>query len=59
MPRFNVSIVMENEIFEDNPATELGRILREIAKRVEAGHLPPWPVMDVNGNRVGTVQDDD
>lgn len=40
----------------DEPATEIARILREIAKRAERGDDAPAPglsVFDINGNRVG------
>lgn len=44
-----------NAAFEDAPATEVARILREVAKRLEDGDYPDGnvPVRDVNGNKCG------
>lgn len=52
---FRIEIDTANDAFADQPATELARILREIAERVEAGDLPEFPVRDANGNTVGRV----
>jgi hypothetical protein len=45
-----------NAAFEDAPATEMGRILREVAKRLEDGDFPDGevPLRDVNGNKCGS-----
>jgi hypothetical protein len=47
-----IRINMENAAF-DEPASELSRILREIAERVENGDSD-FTVMDINGNSVGS-----
>jgi hypothetical protein len=47
-----IKINMDNTAFENRPATELARILRALAKRVEAGQNYV-PLMDFNGNKVG------
>jgi hypothetical protein len=55
MKKFTVVIQTENAAFEE-PATELARILRELADRVEGGQLPPMTIHDSNGNRCGWVK---
>lgn len=44
-----------NAAFADEPATEIARILRETAKRIEAGDFPEGttPIKDINGNKCG------
>lgn len=44
-----------NAAFADEPATEIARILRETAKRIEDGDFPEGvtPVHDINGNKCG------
>lgn len=56
---FSLQFSMANEAF-DEPATEIARILRHVARRVENGELPDgddtgfgMPVKDINGNTVG------
>ena len=51
---FTVKFSTANEAF-DEPATEIARILREVAAKVEAGIDvgTAAKVMDVNGNTVG------
>lgn len=58
-----IHIRTTNVAFGDDPFSkgeELARILREVAKRCERDGQPKrgetWPVMDVNGNKVGTVR---
>ncbi len=50
--KFSLEIECDNAAFEDEPATEIGRILREAAKRVEDGNID-FPLRDINGNTVG------
>lgn len=47
-----IKIEMDNAAFEDQPATELGRILRELAAHIEDGGEGKF-LMDLNGNKVG------
>jgi hypothetical protein len=48
-----ITVEMDNAAFEDNgPATELARILRDLAKHIEAGDTERR-LMDSNGNHVG------
>jgi hypothetical protein len=44
-----------NAAFADQPATEVARIMREVAKRLEDGDYPDGnvPLRDVNGNKCG------
>ncbi|HEV2530938.1 hypothetical protein [Phenylobacterium sp.] len=52
---FRLEIDTHNAAFDDGAASEVARILRQVAKRIEAGELEgePW---DVNGNRVGAFE---
>jgi len=58
--KFTLEINCDNAAFEDEPATELGRILREIAQKVEDGFLGSLGAteyrlaFDINGNHVGS-----
>ena len=54
---FELKFSMVNDAF-DNPATEIARILRKIARDVSNGALPEpnqdWiKIRDVNGNHIG------
>lgn len=52
-----IKINMDNAAFDDNgPATELARILRKLAKRIEAEGPDYVPIMDLNGNKVGEFE---
>lgn len=42
----------DNAAFEDEPSTEIGRILRDAAERIGEGNFD-FPLYDVNGNNVG------
>lgn len=48
-----IEIVMDNAAFNDEPATELARILRELAEEIENGQ-GSCQLRDINGNAVGT-----
>lgn len=53
---FNLFIETENAAFEESPAAEIARILRDVAARLDRYGLPDAegrPVNDANGNRVG------
>lgn len=50
-----ITITMDNAAFEDEPASELARILRDLAKHIEAGDTERR-LMDSNGNHVGTFK---
>lgn len=52
---FRMEFSTENAAFDDAPATEAGRILREIARKIEqcGDDLGGGPVYDLNGNRIG------
>lgn len=47
-----IKIDMDNAAFDETPATELARILRDIAEQVEEG-LTMLVIQDVNGNDCG------
>ena len=49
---FLLKIRCENAAFSDDPALEVARLLREIARRVEDG-ARMGGVRDINGNSVG------
>lgn len=42
-----------NAAFEDAPATEIGRILRDLATKVEERGELPAVIYDINGNSCG------
>ncbi len=60
--KFRLEFSMDNAAFSDNAAPEVARILRELASRIEVRWYPPgagcvdWPVLDINGNKVGRVE---
>lgn len=51
----SITIKMDNAAFEQ-PATELGRILRELAEKIEQTDTDQENLRDINGNRVGYFQ---
>lgn len=51
---FKLEIATDNAAFDDEPAAECARILREIAGKLERGDsLGGGHIFDANGNRVG------
>lgn len=52
--RAEITISMDSSAFE-LPATELGRILRNLAERIEeyGEGIDPYEIFDANGNSVG------
>ena len=46
-------IETDNAAFDDQPATELARILRDLAARIESDPESYIVLRDVNGNKVG------
>ena len=55
MATFTVKFDCDNAVFEGDPTTEIARILRRVADRVESGDgLRFWEtILDANGNDVG------
>ena len=51
-PMFDLHISTDNAAFEENPMTEIARILRELAKNLEDGRGYNT-LRDSNGNTVG------
>jgi hypothetical protein len=49
-------IATENAAFSESPASELARILRKLADRIESDPAPYIVLRDVNGNMVGECQ---
>ena len=47
-----ITVEMDNAAFEDDPAGELARILRETAHKIEEGYNA-GQCRDINGNQVG------
>lgn len=43
----------ENAAFDENPAEETARILRDIATKIETTSHGGGPVFDLYGNRIG------
>jgi hypothetical protein len=50
---FTLTFKTDNEAFSPDAITEVVRILRDVANRVEQGRTV-GPCMDANGNRVGS-----
>jgi len=50
--RASISIAMDNAAFDPEPATELARILCDLAERVKRGD-DQVNLRDANGNKVG------
>jgi hypothetical protein len=48
-----IVINMENAAFDDAPASELARILRDTAKRIQENGDGEITLRDINGNTVG------
>ena len=50
-------IETENAAFDETPASELARILRDLAKRIEQDGPESYTVLrDRNGNKAGEAQ---
>lgn len=56
MEQVLITIDTENDAFEDAPASEVARILRAAADRIEQEGDGDFPLMDINGNTVGAVK---
>ena len=54
MERHTIIIETRGATFDDAPASEIARILREMADRIESTGFFPVP-RDVNGNVCGSV----
>lgn len=56
MPRWTLELEISNAAFDDAPATEIARLLRETAARVEDGEgaFERCRLRDYNGNTVGS-----
>lgn len=58
---FSININLENAAFSDDPESrdsEIIRILEKVIADIEDGkqlEQDTWPIMDINGNRVGEV----
>lgn len=54
---FVLRIELGNAAFSEEeaggPAPEVARLLRDVADRVEDGHIAPFVLVDYNGNQVG------
>lgn len=55
MKKVTIEIEVVNSAFKDGMSYELSRILGELAKELEYGHLPRF-LSDINGNKVGEVK---
>jgi hypothetical protein len=54
MKYVNVRFAAGNAAFQEAPATEIGRILRDLASRIENDGIDYLQLRDHNGNVVGT-----
>lgn len=57
---FKLHFETDNEAFTDEASSEVARILRDLADKIEgpAGRFYSAPVRDINGNRIGSVDFD-
>lgn len=60
MQKFTVTIETGNAAFDETPASEIARILKQLAWELECEGVPArgdsWTLHDVNGNRVGAAK---
>jgi len=56
MERITIEIETVNAAFDDEPASEIARILRDLAEQFESFGLPHSKLRDVNGNVCGRVE---
>lgn len=56
MARLFVHIEMDNADFDENPQSELARIFRDLADRMENGISDVTLIRDRNGNRIGQAE---
>lgn len=63
MSELTIEMSLDNAAFEDDPAPEIARILRQLADKLEGRGIDDEILLwDINGNRVGKaviVMDDD
>jgi len=50
---FRLHVLMDSAAFDDAPATELARVLRQAAGLIAEGQTDPTALRDRNGNTVG------
>lgn len=50
---FHLEFDAKNAAFDGDPASEVTRILRLLADKIESGETGHFHVRDVNGNRIG------
>lgn len=48
-----ITVKMDNAAFGETPASELARILRDLAHEIENNGEEGCPLFDYNGNKVG------
>lgn len=53
--QYIIKIKTDNAAFDGDTGPETARILRELADRFESGYVPLY-LLDINGNKVGTVE---
>jgi hypothetical protein len=53
--RLEVNMTSGGDAFEDAPASEVARILREVAQHIEDGRSGLFTLFDINGNKCGTA----
>ncbi|KKN11876.1 hypothetical protein LCGC14_1022230 [marine sediment metagenome] len=54
--RLIITIKMDNAAFSPCPNPEVARILADVTKHSFPDPGKPWPLRDVNGNTVGTIE---
>lgn len=56
MSKLVIEINTDNDAFGDNPKIEIARILRLHAKKIEDWGIEDRPILDRNGNKVGSLK---
>lgn len=56
MAQVTITIAMDNAAFDEEPASELARILRGAADGIEADGNCDRKLRDINGNVVGAMR---
>ena len=55
--RIHIEFTTGNDAFSAEPATEIARILRQLADLIDSGMATDeTPLRDINGNRVGVCR---
>jgi hypothetical protein len=54
--KITIKFIDENAAFEDNGMNEYGHIMTQVYNRIYDQESGTFPLVDSNGNKVGTVE---